>query len=45
MKVVYCGYGRAALECLYQLMCNFDVKASNLIVFTYDLESNKEFIK
>ena len=45
MKIIYCAYGRAALECLDQLMLNFDIKKSDIIVYTHDIENNKEFIE
>jgi methionyl-tRNA formyltransferase len=44
MRIIYCGYGRAALECLYQLILNFDVKTSDIMVFTHNSPENKDFI-
>jgi len=45
MKIVFCGYGRAALECFYQLTGNYDVKSSDIMVFTHDNSENEEFVK
>ena len=45
MKIIYCAYGRAALECLDQLMLNFDIKKSDIIFYTHNIEHNKEFIE
>lgn len=45
MKIVFCGYGRAALECFYQLIANYNVKSSDIMVFTHDTSENKEFVK
>ena len=44
MKIVYCGFGRAALEGFYLLINSIDVEMSDIIVFTHDVEQNKEFI-
>ena len=45
MKIVFCGFGRAALECFYQLITNYDVNSKNITVFTHDLEGNEGLIK
>ena len=45
MKIVFCGYGRAALECFYQLTGSYDVKSSDIMVFTHDTSENEEFVK
>ena len=45
MKIIFCGFGRAALECFYQLVTNYNVSNKNIIVFTHDVDGNKEFIK
>ncbi len=45
MKIVFCGYGRAALECFYQLLSNYKVDRSNIIVFTHSSKGNEEFIR
>lgn len=45
MKVIYCGFGRAALECFYQLFSGFNLQISDIIVFTHDSEENEEFVK
>lgn len=44
MKIVYCGFGRAGLECFYQLINFLNLKMSDIMVFTHDKEENKEFI-
>jgi methionyl-tRNA formyltransferase len=44
MKIVYCGFGRAGLECFYQLVNSLNLEMSNIIVFTHDVEENREFI-
>ena len=44
MRIIFCGYGRAALECLYQLTGNYDIKPSDIMVFTYDTSENEEFV-
>jgi methionyl-tRNA formyltransferase len=45
MRVVFCGFGRAALECFYQLITNYDVNSKNITVFTHDVKGNEDFIK
>ena len=45
MKVIFCGFGRAGLECLYQLMANYNVNTNDIIVFTHNVSENKCFIK
>jgi methionyl-tRNA formyltransferase len=45
MRIIFCGYGRAALECLYQLIGNYDIKLSDILVFTHDTFENEEFVK
>ena len=45
MRVVFCGFGRAALECFYQLITNYDVISKNITVFTHDVKGNEDFIK
>ncbi len=45
MRIIFCGYGRAALECLYQLTGNYDIKPSDIMVFTHDTSENEEFVK
>ena len=45
MRIIFCGYGRAALECFYQLTGNYNVKLSDIIVFTHDSPENSEFVK
>jgi methionyl-tRNA formyltransferase len=44
MRVIFSGYGRAALECLYQLMGNYDIEKSDVIIFTHNTSENAEFI-
>ncbi len=44
MKIIYCGFGRAGLECYYQLMANFEVSNDDVMVFTHDSDENREFI-
>ena len=44
MKIVYCGFGRAGLECLYQIINSMDLEISDIIVFTHDVDENREFI-
>lgn len=45
MKIVFCGYGRAALECLYQLVSVYNLDLKNINVYTHDAEGNENFIK
>jgi methionyl-tRNA formyltransferase len=45
MKIIYCGFGRAGLECFYQLLSSYNIEVENLLVFTHDSEENSEFIK
>ena len=44
MKVLFCGYGRAALECLYQLIGHYGLKSADLLVFTHKEIQNDEFV-
>lgn len=44
MKVIFCGFGRAGLECFYQLMANYNLNSKNIIVFTHDVRENECFI-
>jgi methionyl-tRNA formyltransferase len=44
MKIVYCGFGRAGLECFYQLVNSLNIEMCNVMVFTHDVEENREFI-
>ena len=45
MRLILCGYSRAGLECLYQLLSNYDVKPLDIMVFTHDHPENDEFVK
>lgn len=45
MKVIFCGFGRAGLECFYQLVANYNLNTKNIIVFTHDVKENECFIK
>lgn len=45
MKIVFCGFGRAALECFYQLLSNYSIETSDVLVFTHCSNGNEEFIK
>jgi methionyl-tRNA formyltransferase len=45
VKIIYCAYGRAGLECLYALLNNFNINLSNIIVFTHDRAENNEFLR
>ena len=45
MKIIYCAYGRAGLECLNQLMLNFSIKKSDLQIFTHKTPENDDFIE
>ena len=45
MKIVFCGFSRAGLECLTQLLNNYDIMPTDILVFTHDLPGNNEFIK
>ena len=45
MKIVYCGFGRAGLECFYQLLSACSINIKDILVFTHDAEENDEFIK
>ena len=40
MRVIFSGYGRAALECLYQLMGKYDIEKSDVIIFTHNTSAN-----
>lgn len=44
MKIIYCGYGRAGIECFYQLTNLLNINFKDIIVFTHDTKDNKEFI-
>jgi len=44
MKIVFCGFGRAGLECFYQLINSLNVELENIVVFTHEAEENSEFI-
>lgn len=44
MRVIFCGYGRAALECLYQLMVNYEIEVSDILVYTHLSEGNEDFV-
>jgi methionyl-tRNA formyltransferase len=44
MKIVYCAYGRAGVECLNELFLNFKIKKSQLLIFTHDKVENEDFI-
>lgn len=43
MKIVYCGFGRAGLECFYQLLNILRVEPDQIIVFTHNTEENRTF--
>jgi len=43
MRIIFCGFGRAAKECLLQLLCYEDIE--KILVYTHDLPENKEFIE
>ena len=45
MKIVFCGFGRAALECFYQLTSTYEIDKTNIIVFTHSSGGNEEFIR
>ena len=45
MKIIYCAYGRAGHECLDQLLSNFNIKKTNLKIFTHNIPNNEEFIE
>jgi len=45
MRIIFCGYSRASLECLYQLMGNYDIESPDVMIFTHDTSENGEFIK
>lgn len=45
MKIIYCGFGRAGLECFYQLIGGFNILSSDILVFTHKSEENESFIK
>ncbi len=44
MKIVFCGYGRAALECFYQLVSVYNLDLKNINVYTHDADGNENFI-
>ena len=44
MKVLFCGFGRAGLECLYKLFTSFKLSNLDLLVFTHDTKENQQFI-
>lgn len=43
MKVVYCGFGRAGLECFYQLLNTMGIEPNQIIVFTHEADENRSF--
>ena len=45
MKIVFCGFGRAGLECFYQLTIHYEINNDDIIVFTHDADGNKDFEK
>ncbi|MCG7489651.1 hypothetical protein MHN79_09115 [Vibrio sp. Of14-4] len=45
MKIIYCGFGRAGLECLYQLLNIVNIKIEDIVVFTHDSPENNTFIE
>jgi len=45
MKIIYCGFGRAGLECLYQISNEAKLRSKDIIVFTHDTIENKAFIE
>lgn len=44
MKIAYCGFGQAGLECFYKLVNLPNIKISDIVVFTHDVEENKDFV-
>tara|TARA_Y100001954_G_C15827853_1_gene613150 strand:- start:7941 stop:8702 length:762 start_codon:yes stop_codon:yes gene_type:complete len=44
MKIIYCAYGRAGLECLYILLNKFPISTDDIFVFTHETKDNKIFI-
>lgn len=44
MKIIFCGYGRAAQECLWSLLTHCGVKAEDILAFTYRADDNKPFV-
>lgn len=42
MKILYCGFARAGLECLNSLLLR-GVQAKDILVFTHDTEENGKF--
>ena len=45
MKVLYCGFGRAGLECFYQLINNFEINKNDILVYTHNTRDNLSFKK
>jgi len=45
MKIIYCAYGLAGLECLNQLILNFSIKKTDLQIFTNKTPENDDFIE
>ena len=44
MKIIYCGYGRAGLECFYQIINTLNIKFNDIVVFTHNTKDNQDFI-
>jgi methionyl-tRNA formyltransferase len=44
VKIVYCAYSRAGLECLYSLMLIHEVDCKNILVFTHNSIENEVFL-
>lgn len=44
MKIIYCCYGRAGIECFYQIVNTLNIKFDDIIVFTHDTNDNKDLI-
>ena len=44
MKLVFCGFGRAGKEVLLQLMVDYSLCRTDVLVFTYDSSENADFI-
>ena len=41
MKIIICGYGRAALECVNQLLLHNEIEPKELLVFTHNEKNNE----
>lgn len=45
MRIAYCGFGRAAKECLFQLLTSFNISLEDIFIYTHNSEQNHDFIE